>query len=87
MSAILHKDETRFLATSLDGEIVLLDLQSATFLTLKDSAVRIWELIDGTRDRNAILVQVQDDFNGPADRIARELDTFLGQLRDAGFVM
>ncbi|MFM5952816.1 MAG: PqqD family protein [Novosphingobium sp.] len=86
MSALLAKRPDRFVETAIDGEIVLLDLSGGTFFSLTGTAARIWPLINGTRSRAALLAELATAHDAPQAEISADLDVFLGQLVEAGFV-
>ena len=85
MSA-LRKAADRFSETVIDDEIVVMQLDSGVFFSLRDSARRIWELLDGTRDHPALLAELTREFGGNPAEIIAEADTFLAQLGDAGLL-
>jgi pyrroloquinoline quinone biosynthesis protein D len=82
----LRKIPDRFSETRIDDEIVVMQLDSGVFFSLTGTAAAIWELIDGTRDRSAVLAMLARQFDGGATGIASEVDTFLAQLAEAGLV-
>jgi Coenzyme PQQ synthesis protein D (PqqD) len=86
MTAPLVKCPEAYSETAIDGEIVLLSLARGTFYSLTGTAAAIWPLIDGTRSRNAMLEQLAEDHAAAPEAIAADLDAFLAQLTEAGFV-
>ena len=55
MTQSLRKCPENFAETEIDDEIVLMCLTNGDFFSIKDSALAIWNLIDGQRDRSALL--------------------------------
>ena len=86
MKEAIRKQPARFAEADLDGEIVLMDQDGGRFVTLRATAAAIWALIDGERDTAAIRAELHRRYAGPTDAIDRDLDTFLAQLRERGFV-
>lgn len=86
MDAPLRKIEGAFSETAIDGEIVVMSLQSGEFFSLVDSAAAIWSLIDGTRDRIALIAAAARQHAAQPDLIAPDVDAFLGQLSAAGLI-
>ena len=86
MTSALHKAAAKFSETRIDDEIVVMQLDSGVFFSLTGTARAIWELIDGTRDRAALLAALAADYGEDAAKIAAETDSFLAQLREAGLV-
>ena len=86
MSQPLTKDPTAFAETRIDDEIVIMNLASGDFFSLQDSAAAIWDLLDGSRNRAAVLSALAGEFDAPEGELARDLDSFLGELRAGGLI-
>lgn len=83
---ILTKQVDRFVETEIDSEIVVMDLDSGTFFSLSDSALAIWSLIDGTRDRQAVLQVLAGEYGVAQEELAGDVDAFLAELGGAGLI-
>ena len=81
MTQPLTKDPSAFAETRIDDEIVVMSLSSGDFFSLQGSAAAIWELIDGSRDRAAVLATLVRDYDAPEAVLAAEFDAFLAELR------
>ena len=81
MTQPLTKDPSAFAETRIDDEIVVMSLSSGDFFSLQGSAAAIWELIDGSRDRAAVLATLARDYDAPEAVLAAEFDAFLAELR------
>ncbi len=86
MTLPLTKDPTAFAETRIDDEIVVMNLASGDFFSLEDSAAAIWDLIDGTRNRAAVLAALDGAYDAAGADLARDLDNFLGELRAGGLI-
>jgi Coenzyme PQQ synthesis protein D (PqqD) len=86
MTRSLVKRTAAFSETTIDGEVVLLNLDDGTFFSLTGTAAEIWPLIDGIRDRDALLADLAEVFGVAPEMIMGELDAFLAELAGAGFV-
>jgi pyrroloquinoline quinone biosynthesis protein D len=86
MSDALIKNPARFVATEIDDETVVMSLDSGDFFSLTGTAQSIWRLLDGSRDRAAILAQLTAEFDAPEADIAADLDAFIADLRAAGLL-
>ena len=86
MTQPLTKRSETFSETAIDGEVVLLNLQDGTFFSLTGTAVLIWQLIDGSRDRAALLTELALTYGADSATMAPDLDAFLAQLAKAGFL-
>ncbi|HEX8263466.1 MAG TPA: PqqD family protein [Allosphingosinicella sp.] len=82
---MLRREENVIVA-EVDGKPRLLNLRSWTYLALNDTGERIWALLAEPKDRAALLRRLADEFDAPAETIARDLDSFLGELREQGFL-
>jgi hypothetical protein len=86
MTQPLTKRLAAFSETAIDGEVVLLNLQDGTFFSLTGTAALIWPLIDGSRDRAALLAELALTYGTESAAIAPDVDAFLAQLAEAGFL-
>ena len=86
MNQPLSKDPAAFAETRIDDEIVVMNLSNGDFYSLRDSGAAIWDLIDGTRDRAAVLADLARDYDTAESDLAAELDAFLAELRGAGLL-
>ena len=86
MSQPLTKDPAAFAETRIDDEIVIMNLASGDFFSLTDSAAAIWDLLDGSRNRAAVLAALADAYDAPQADLATDVDAFLGELRAGGLI-
>lgn len=86
MTKPLVKCHSAFSESAIDDEVVLLNLQDGTFFSLTGTAAAIWPLIDGTRTRAELLGQLAESYGTAAEAVATDLDDFLAQLTEAGFL-
>ena len=83
---VLTKLPERFTETAIDDEIVVMKLENGDFFSLSGTAAAAWRLIDGNRDRPAIVAALAAEFDADDGRIAADVDAFLLELCDAGLV-
>ncbi|NVD44558.1 PqqD family protein [Qipengyuania atrilutea] len=81
-----RKCTERFLATEVDDELILLDMEGGELLSLEGSARAIWGAIDGRRGEAEIAAEAAAGFAGDAQAMEREVRDFLGELTAAGLV-
>lgn len=86
MTGILIKRPERFVETDIDDEVVVMDLSSGNFFSLKDTALEIWRLIDGTRDRASITAALAAAYTVQDSEIAEDVGAFLDQALAAGLI-
>ena len=82
----LTKQTERFSETTIDEEIVVMSLESGDFFSLTGTAKAIWLLIDGTRDRAALLAELALQHGCREAEIAADVEAFLDQLTRAGLL-
>jgi hypothetical protein len=86
MSRAVTKCSDNFIEQVIDDEVVLLDLDSADFFSLSGTARDVWNLVDGARDREAIVVELAKAYDGIAEQIGEDVDAFLEQMIAGGFL-
>lgn len=82
----LTKQVDRFTETGIDDEIVVMRLDSGDFFSLTGTAAAIWRLIDGTRDRAALIEALGEQYESDAVELAADVDEFLAQLQEQGLI-
>lgn len=75
-----------FAENQIDGETVIMQIDTGDFFSLAGSALTIWQLLDGTRDRDALIAQLCADFGADEATVADDLDAFLTSLKEAGLI-
>ena len=85
MTALIKRAD-RFTETVIDDEIVIMRLDNGEFFALSQTAAAIWRLIDGTRDRAALLVALGGAFDAGEQQMSADVDEFLAQLSAAGLL-
>lgn len=86
MTDLLAKATDRFSETTIDDETVVMSLDSGDFFSLSGTARAIWQLLDGTRDRDALIAELAQRYETDSATIAAEVDAFLAQLDQAGLI-
>jgi len=82
----LVKRNGRFTEADLDDEIVVMRLDNGEFFSLTGTSAAIWRLIDGSRDRRALVATLTADYDADESEIAADVDALLVQLRDTGLL-
>lgn len=70
----------------LQGEAVLLDLKSQRYFGLDTVGTRIWQLLQELRRPEAVLGALLEEFEVPRERLAKDLEAFLDELRAKGLI-
>lgn len=86
MNGLIAKRETEFVETEIDGEAVVMSLASGDFFSLKDTALAIWQAIDGKTGRAALIAALAADYGVAEAAIASEVGDFIERAKAAGLV-
>ena len=84
-------DEAHALLAGAEAEAAA-DLGTMTLVTggrmvqLNAVGAEIWELLDGTRDQDAVLGELSDRFDAPTEQLAADLEGFLTELAHEGWI-
>ncbi len=71
----------------MDGEAVILDLHSGAYFGLNEVGTRIWQLIAGGSDEQAIVTTVASEYAAEPATIARDVEHLLTELRTRGLIL
>ena len=83
---IIRKAAGKFVETELDGEIVLMNVDTGRFHVLKETGLAIWRLIDGERDLTAIQSELMGLYAVEEVQCRAETVKFIEMLNGAGLV-
>ena len=67
----------------LDGEAVILHLESGTYFGLNSVGTRIWQLMEGDGRLTVVLEELRAEYDAPPDVIERDLLELVGRLVEA----
>lgn len=70
----------------IQGEAVVLALDSKVLRGLNPVGSRVWELIDGRRSIEEIVIQLAEEFDVDLTRARDEVDAFVRDLLSKGLV-
>jgi hypothetical protein len=82
----LTKWAGRFTETEIDDEIIVMHLGTGEFFSVVGTAAAIWRLIDGTRDRSALIAALSAEFEADDQDIAVDVDEFISRLQGIGLL-
>ena len=83
---IVSKAKNTFAETRIDGEIVLMNIDTGNFFALKATGLAIWDLIADANDRTSIVQSLAATYSVAPDQCEKEVDAFLFEIEKAGFV-
>jgi coenzyme PQQ synthesis protein D (PqqD) len=70
----------------LDGEAVILNLESGMYFGLDEVGTRIWQLLDTHHSMRRTLEALEAEFDAPTERLASDLTRFVEALRSRGLL-
>jgi hypothetical protein len=70
----------------LDGEAVVLNLDTGIYFGLDAVGTRIWRLLEERKPLKAVLDTLIDEYEAPPDRLQRDLLAFVERLDDKGLL-
>lgn len=70
-----------------DDEVVILDMKSGTYFSLRGSGVDVWKLIEANASVAMISEALGERYEAPSSEIATALDSLLGELAESGLVV
>jgi coenzyme PQQ synthesis protein D (PqqD) len=70
----------------LDGEVVLLNLETGVYFGLDPVGSRVWGLIDGRRTADDIVTALTSEYDVDASTCSADVASLLAALRDNGLV-
>ena len=70
----------------LDGESVLLNLESECYLGLDEVGTRMWAALTTSASVQAAFEELMDEYDVDAERLRSDLTRFIGELMEQGLV-
>jgi hypothetical protein len=74
------------LAAHLEGEAVLLHMESKDYFRLNDTAAWVWKGLERGLDREALIASLLERYDVTPEQAEAELDGLLGELRRRGLI-
>lgn len=85
MTAI-RKLAGNFTEADIDDEVIIMRLDNGELLSLADTGAAIWRLIDGNRDRAALVEALKAEYAAGSQEIDQDVGDLLDQLEDSGLI-
>ncbi len=70
-----------------DDEVVVLEMQSGTYFSLRGTGVDVWKLIEESATPEQISDALGERYEAPATEIGNAVDTVLGELAKARLIV
>ena len=81
-------DARKVVHETMDGEVILIDLETGDYYSLRGAGFDAWALLQRGRTANEIASVIESRYAGGTDRAAVRADTYevLGKLYEAGVI-
>ena len=86
MPGLIRRD-TEVIVAEVDEKRMLLNVRTWTYLCFNETGARIWHHLEEPRGRAELLGRLMDEFEGSEAEVAADLDLFLAELREQGFLL
>lgn len=83
----LALDAERAVWRQVGDEVVILDVPTATYLTLNSSAVTLWDLLAEVATPAELVAKLVATYDITGDKAARDVQHFLGALQERGLIL
>ena len=81
----IRKRPENYLATEVDGELILVHADSGAFFSLTGTGLAIWQALDHSNDPEAIVQTMLDSYDVDHDQCQKSVAEFADHLVTAGF--
>ena len=79
-------DPARVVHETVDGEVIIIQLQHANYYSLRDCGREIWEMICAGLGEDEIVARVEGSYRAEPGVIGAEVADLVGRLREEGLV-
>lgn len=84
--AVLKKLKDNFVATQVDDEVLIVDLDGGELFSLSGTGRAVWEAIDGKRDADAIAALLAASYDADETVIAGDVRALITSLTEAALI-
>ena len=82
----IRKLTENFIATDVDGEVLIVDLDGGELFSLTGTAKAVWDAIDGERDLDGLVEAMQMRHAGDASTISQDVAELIEDFENAALV-
>ena len=84
-NTVIYRNPTA-ISSDLDGESVILDMESGKYHSLDTTGTRVWELLEGKISFNDIVLKLMSEYSVEGQQCTTDVKEFINQLIDLGLV-
>ncbi len=85
MARLVYKLDASHCATEVDGELVMIHVETGKFFSLKGVGLEIWQRLDSQPDLDEICKDLVTEYGIAQSECLQSVDAFVAQLTTAGF--
>jgi hypothetical protein len=74
------------ISSELDGEAVILDMESGKYHSLDSTGTRIWTLLEDKISLDDVVLQLIGEYSVDREQCKSEVEEFINQMADLGLV-
>ena len=71
---------------TIEGEVILIDLKTGTYYSLRDAGAAVWQAIEHGADEDGICTALELRYEGAADEMREAVRRLLAELEGEGLV-
>lgn len=87
LNSHVSKDNSQVIDRVVDGEALLIDLQTGNYFSLNAVGTRIWENLDGSHTVQEIIRIVSDEYDVDVERAEADVLTLVNDLISEGLAV
>jgi hypothetical protein len=76
----------RVMHETIEGEVILINLDTGTYYSLRDSAADVWQGIQSGADEDEIVDALAGTYEGSRDEVREAVGELLSQLEQEGLI-
>ena len=84
-NTVIYRTPTA-ISSDLDGEAVILDMESGKYHSLDTTGTRVWELLEDKISFNDIVLKLMSEYSVEGQQCTTDVKEFINQLIDLGLV-
>lgn len=77
-----EKNEPAVVSETIDGEVVIINLDLGNYYSLQQTGAMVWELIEQSHGVEEMAAAISRSYEGEPEAIRKDLDAFLKELLD-----
>ena len=85
--SILYRQNPDMVATAMDGDVVMMNIGTGEYFSIRGSGARIWELARSPISELDLVKAICDEFNVEEAVCKTDVRKFLTELLDAGLIL